>query len=262
MSTDASGGGRPAAERLRELQRLLDDGLISEQEFEAQRARILDEALGSGDAPIGSDPRERGSELSRRRPDSRPVHREEAASPPRGQPETEPSVGGDAVMRARGPLHPARWPSWLRIVLIVISGVWLITLPFMLSRRARFTWLPYVGVATIAVLAFGLAVSGESEGSTPASTGPAPRPEPPVAASVPTPARTPEPTPEGSGIGDLIEPPRECWRLQSLRGWSDDTTRPIPQRRSASGRSGWCSSTSGTTRRSGPRSARAPRSSG
>ncbi len=35
----------------------------------------------------------------------------------------------------------------------------------------------------------------------------------------------------GAGIVALpvgAEPPRECWRLQSLRGWSDDTTRQIP----------------------------------
>ena len=54
MSTDASGGGRPAAERLRELQRLRDDGLISDEEHEAQRARILDEAFGPGQTEIAS----------------------------------------------------------------------------------------------------------------------------------------------------------------------------------------------------------------
>ena len=54
MSTDASGGGRPAAERLRELQRLRDDDLISDDEFEAQRARILDEAFGPGQTEMAS----------------------------------------------------------------------------------------------------------------------------------------------------------------------------------------------------------------
>ena len=38
------GGG--AAERLRELQRLRDEGLITEAEFEERRARILDETFG------------------------------------------------------------------------------------------------------------------------------------------------------------------------------------------------------------------------
>ena len=45
---------RPAAERLRELQRLRDDDLISDDEFEAQRARILDEAFGPGQTEMAS----------------------------------------------------------------------------------------------------------------------------------------------------------------------------------------------------------------
>jgi len=33
-----------------------------------------------------------------------------------------------------------------------------------------------------------------------------------------------------SGIDVSNEPPRENWRLRSLRGWSDDKTRQVPLR--------------------------------
>ena len=51
--------GNPAAERLRELQRLRDNDLITGEEFDEHRARILDEAPGPGDAPVAAgSPRE------------------------------------------------------------------------------------------------------------------------------------------------------------------------------------------------------------
>lgn len=50
MTSDLSGDGAPATERLRELQRLRDNGLITAEEFDAHRSRILDEVVGRGAA--------------------------------------------------------------------------------------------------------------------------------------------------------------------------------------------------------------------
>ncbi len=68
-----------AAERLRELQRLRDEGLITEAEFEERRARILDETFGSGETRDASDSGE-GSPGQR---DKDPP-RDERAPPQRG----------------------------------------------------------------------------------------------------------------------------------------------------------------------------------
>ena len=176
MSTDASGGGRPAAERLRELQRLHDDGLISDEEFEAQRARILDAAFGPGETPILAEAREE------RPPASARAVTEPLADGP------EPAMGfeapgGDSAVSRRSPLHPERWPNWLRIALIVPSGVWLVTIPLMFWRAARFTWLPYVGAATAVVL----------ESSRRSLHPPRAQPEGDEAALPEPPTRTPEP---------------------------------------------------------------------
>lgn len=43
---------------------------------------------------------------------------------------------------------PAHWPDWLRITLIVISGFWVITIPFMFWKRMRYSALPYVGAVS------------------------------------------------------------------------------------------------------------------
>ena len=50
MTSDLSGDGAPATERLRELQRLRDNGLVTAEEFDAHRSRILDEVVGRGAA--------------------------------------------------------------------------------------------------------------------------------------------------------------------------------------------------------------------
>ena len=198
MSTDASGGGRPAAERLRELQRLHDDGLISDEEFEAQRARILDEAFGPGERPIVAEAREE------RPPASARAVTEPLADGP------EPAMGfeapgGDSAVSRRSPLHPERWPNWLRIALIAASGVWLVTIPLMFWRAARFTWLPYVGVATAVVLVLSIAVGAEGDEADepppsatvqPVASATHAVPEPtPTRTLEPTATRTPEPTP-------------------------------------------------------------------
>ena len=197
MSTDASGGGRPAAERLRELQRLRDDDLISDDEFEAQRARILDEAFGPGETPILAEAR------AERPPASARAVTEPLADGP------EPAMGfeapgGDSAVPRRSPLHPERWPNWLRIALIAASGVWLVTIPFMFRRNARYTWLPYVGVATAVVLVLSIAVGAESDEADepppfatvqPVASATHAVPEPtPTRTLEPTATRTPEPT--------------------------------------------------------------------
>lgn len=100
-------------------------------------------------------------------------------------------------------LNPAHFPNWLRIALIALSGVWLVTIPFMFWRKARYTWLPYAGAATIVLIAV-VAVAGDaSEEPEPAATG---NPQPPTAAretaeatapptSQPSPTQTPAPSP-------------------------------------------------------------------
>ena len=98
-------------------------------------------------------------------------------------------------------LHPANFPNWLRIALIAPGGVWLVTIPFMFWRKARYTWLPYLGAGTVVLIAAAAVAGSASEEPEPAATG---NPQPPAAARAtaeattpPTsqPSPTPEPTP-------------------------------------------------------------------
>ena len=118
--------------------------MLSDEEFEAQRARILDESFGLSEAATEPGSGERSAE-----------------PPPAGrlEPATDlESPGGDVAPPRRSALHPGRWPDWLRIVLTAASGIWIVTIPLMFWRAARFTWLPYLGAATIAVAALLVAV--------------------------------------------------------------------------------------------------------
>ncbi len=104
MSTDASGGGRPAAERLRELQRLHDDGLISDEECEALRARILDEAFGPAETETTSGS---GMAVPRGSAAYRPSDQVATASSlPEDQPKPDPP--GQSVVNL---LTPPRTPA-------------------------------------------------------------------------------------------------------------------------------------------------------
>ncbi len=178
---DAAGDSSTTAERLRELQRLRDDDLISDEEFEAQRARILDEAFGPGQTEMASGSSADGPDGS----DADALSDEGAtSSPPEDQPKPDPP--GERVV------NPARWPNWLRITAIVLSGIWIVTIPFMLWRAARYTWLPYFGVATAVVLILGIAAGIEGNEADQPAPAAAPRPAA-TAARTPAPRSTPTP---------------------------------------------------------------------
>lgn len=112
-------------------------------------------------------------------------------------------MGGSPMEDDLDKLNPAHFPNWLRIALIALGGIWLVTIPFMFWRKARYTWLPYAGAATIVLIAVAAVAGGASEEPEPAATG---TPQPPAAAretaeattpptSQPSPTPTPTPTP-------------------------------------------------------------------
>ncbi len=181
----STGESSSAAERLRELQRLRDDDLISKEEFEAQRARVLDEAFSPGQAEtVSGSGAAVPSGSSTERPSDQDVP---ASSPPEDPPRDPP---GERVV------NPARWPNWLRITAIVVSGVWIVTVPFMFRRVPRYTWLPYLGVATAVVLVFAIAAGDAGDEADQSAPAPAAHPAgSAVPVLEPTPTRTPEPTP-------------------------------------------------------------------
>ena len=135
-------------------------------------------------------------------------------------------------------LNPAHFPNWLRIALIALSGVWLVTIPFMFWRKARYTWLPYAGAATIVLTALGAVAGGVSEEPEPAATA---NPQPPAAARetaeatapptsqpspTPTPTSTPAPEPTLTPTSTLTpEPPPTST--------PDPTPEPTPEPMSA-----------------------------
>ncbi|MYA20962.1 MAG: hypothetical protein F4Z25_12125 [Chloroflexi bacterium] len=155
-----------ATERLRELQRLRDEGLISDAELDERRTRILDETFGSGETEIASSPE--ADEPGESGADAPGDQGATVSRTPGDQPRPDPP--GERVV------NPARWPNWLRITAIVVSGVWIVSIPFMLWRAARYTWLPYLGVGTVPLIALVLVAGGDSEDPGRDSTGQAPRP--------------------------------------------------------------------------------------
>ncbi len=170
---DSPGSNRPATERLRALQRLRDDGLVTDEEYEAQRARILDESFGPSETSTAVGPREAHpapeASIEPSRADDSPVS-SGAPQSPAPSPTTD---AAPATIRAdhwgtdtrsqhapeaseRSRLHPASFPDWLRIVLVAGSALWLVTIPFLFSRGARYTWLPYVGAVTVPLFTLAL----------------------------------------------------------------------------------------------------------
>ena len=82
-------------------------------------------------------------------------------------------------------LAPRNWPNWLRIVTLVVSGVWIVSIPLLFSARLRMTWMPWVGVVSV-ILLVALNAVPTDDGATTA--------EPATATSDSTPA-SPEATP-------------------------------------------------------------------
>ena len=180
---DSPGSDRSATERLRALQRLRDDGLVTNEEYEVQRARILDESFGPSEPASPTEPREarpapEGS-IGLGGADDRPVSSGAPQSPAplpathaapattrtdHSSTDTRSQDAPDAGERSR--LHPASFPGWLRFVLVAGSALWLVTIPFLFSRGARYTWLPYVGAVTIPLFTLAL-IAGSREDTTP-----------------------------------------------------------------------------------------------
>ena len=132
---------------------------------------------------------------------------------------------------------PANWPDWIRITLIVISGFWLVTIPFMFWKKMRHTVLPYVGAASGGLMALLIVIevlsggsSQEGAGVTTSSLTATPTATPaytatltPTASPTPTATPTPEPTPAPSPT-PTPEPtpaPKSVWRTHTSQ---DDLT--------------------------------------
>ena len=179
---DSPGSNRPATERLRALQRLRDDGLVTDEEYEAQRARILDESFGPSETSTAVGLREEHpapeASIEPSRADDSPVSSGAPQSPaPPPATDAAPATtradhsGTDTLSQhapeasERSRLHPASFPDWLRIVLVAGSALWLVTIPFLFSRGARYTWLPYVGAVTVPLFTLAL-IAGSLQDTT------------------------------------------------------------------------------------------------
>ena len=99
-------------------------------------------------------------------------------------------------------MNPEKWPNGLRVTLIVLSGFWLFTIPFMFWRRHRYSWLPYMGISSVVlvVLAIMFGSAGTPEDTQQAVTSATPTASaiPLVATPVATATATPEPSVEAT----------------------------------------------------------------
>ncbi len=84
-------------------------------------------------------------------------------------------------------LAPRNWPNWLRIVTLVVSGVWIVTIPLLFSARLRMTWMPWVGVVSVILLVAWIAVPTDDGAATA-------KPTTVVTATVASDTTEPEPT--------------------------------------------------------------------
>ena len=63
-------------------------------------------------------------------------------------------------------LAPRNWPNWLRIVTLVVSGVWIVSIPLLFRARLRMTWMPWVGVVSVILLVAVIAVPTDDGAAT------------------------------------------------------------------------------------------------
>ena len=119
MTTDSDGGER-TVERLRELQSLRDEGLISAEEFDERRALVLDQAFGSGRPATSERQGVDGPEPPAQQPMSaRAQQRRQQSAAARSRPAAararpRPSGAGQAD-RAGSPASPRRNEGGIRV---------------------------------------------------------------------------------------------------------------------------------------------------